>query len=78
MVSSSWIPPLCETGTAIVRMTDSLGVTMATGLRAEIRTGDRCRAKGTAAEPVEFETKPTDSVSRRKGITTLVEMLKIV
>lgn len=67
MASSSWIPPLCETGTTIVRTADSLGVNMATGLMAEVRAGDRCRTKGTAAEPVELETKPTDSVLRERG-----------
>lgn len=67
MVSSSWIPPLCETGTAIVHMAHSLWVNMATGLMAEVRAGGRRRAKGTAAEPVELETKPTDSVSRERG-----------
>ena len=72
MVPSSWIPPLCETGTAVVHMTDSLRVNMATGLTAEVGTGDRCRSKGTAAEPVELKTKPTESVFEGKGITTLV------
>lgn len=67
MVSSSWIPPLCETGTTVVHMTNGLWVSVATGQMAEVRAGDRCRAKGTAAEPVELETKPTDSVSRGRG-----------
>lgn len=48
-------------------MADSLGVTMATGLMAEVWAGDRSRAKRTAAEPVELEAKPTDSVSRERG-----------
>ena len=48
-------------------MADSLGVHLATGLMAEVRTADRCRAKGTAAKPVELETKPTDSVARKRG-----------
>lgn len=67
MAPSCWIPPLCETRTAIVHMADSLRVTVATGLMAEVRTGDGSRAKGTAAEPVEIETKPTKSVLREMG-----------
>lgn len=66
-ISGSWIPPLCETGTTIVHMANGLWVKVATGVMAEVRAGDRCRAKGTAAEPVELETKPTDSVSRGRG-----------
>lgn len=62
MVSSNWIPPFCKTGTTIAHKADSLRGTMATGLMAEVRAGDRCRTKGTAAEPVELETKPTDNV----------------
>lgn len=67
VVSSCWISPLCETGTTIAHMADSLGVHVAAGLIAEVRAADRRRAKGTAAEPVELEAKPTDSVSRGNG-----------
>lgn len=48
-------------------MAYSLGVTVATGLEAEVGAGDRSRAEGTTAEPVELETKPSDSVSRERG-----------
>lgn len=75
MVSGSWISPLCETGTTIVHMADSLRVTMATSLMAEVSAGDRRWTKGAATEPVELETKPRDSVSQGKEITK-VEMLK--
>lgn len=67
IVSSGWIPPLCEAGTTVVYMADSLRVTPALGLMAEVRTGDRSKAKRTATEPVKLETKPTNSDSRERG-----------
>lgn len=49
-----------------MHVADSLGVNLAMSLMAEVRAGDGCRAKGTAAEPVELETKPTENVSRER------------
>lgn len=59
MAACSWVQPLCETGATVAHMANSLWVTVATSLVAEVRAGDWRRAKRTAAVPVEFETQPT-------------------
>lgn len=58
MTSSDWIQPLSETGATVVHMANSLRVSMATSLAAEVGAGDWRRAKRTATEPVELETQP--------------------